>query len=134
MVDVSPFQAEFGTRQGRISPLGVVPPEGSFVYTLGYDLPLHSAILSINDYIQITQSATFTAGTKLFRMRVRMRSPIQIPQGLKWILTLSIDGVERTRRTLVANALRDLFDLAANVTNLGGGAHAVALRLQLVTG
>jgi hypothetical protein len=57
-----------------------------------------------------------------------------MPSGVKWIFTLIIDGVERTRRTLRAGALRDLVDLAANVANIGGGAHSVALRLQLVTG
>lgn len=130
----TPFQRDFGTRQGRIdNPQGVVPPEGSFVFVLGYDLPLHTEILGVNDYIEISQLGEFAANTKILRMRVRLRAPVVMPTGVKWILILYIDGIERTRRTLRAGSLRDLYDLAANVTGYGPGEHLVVLRLQLVT-
>lgn len=135
MAEVTPFTSLLGTQQGRVTnPVGEVPPEGSNVFVLGFDLPLHTGIFKINDYVEVTQNATFAAGAKIFRVRARLRSPLVIPPWMKWAFTLSIDNVERTRRTLRAGALRDLHDLAANVTNIGGGAHLVALRLQLVTG
>jgi hypothetical protein len=129
-VALAAWNRELGTTQGRLMPLGFVPPEGTFAFVLGRDLPGLAQKLAVGDFAEVKQTADF-GGSKLVRFRSRMRSPAVMPAGFAWKASLRIDGTERASTLLTAGRPRDRLDLAANVSKLSGN-HELAFRLQLV--
>jgi len=53
----TPFEADYGTRQGRIEPTDGPPFEGSFVLQLGHDLPGVIRIFKNGDSHMVAQTA-----------------------------------------------------------------------------
>ncbi len=126
------WNRELGTTQGRIAPAGFVPPEGSFAFVLGRDLPGLVEKLAVGDYVEAAQSADF-GDTQLVRLHARLRPPASIPPGVEWKASLRIDGAERALQLLAPGRTRDRVDLAANVSKLSGN-HELAFRLELAGG
>ncbi len=128
----SPFEraAYFG-QQGRIIPAGWSAPEGDYVFCLGVDAPGRFEELDIGDYVEVSQTATFQAGTKLLRMRVKIRGPAVVPPGCAWLLVLIVGGGVRAQRRIDAGRTRELVDLSANVSKLVG-AQDITLHLELI--
>ena len=124
------WNRELGTTQGRVVPQQYMPPEGSFAFVLGRDLPGLTQKLAIGDRVEVKQSASF-GDAKLLRLRARMRPPSAVPAGAAWKASLRIDGVERVSALLKPGRTRDRLDLATNVSKLVGD-HELAFRLELV--
>jgi hypothetical protein len=129
-VALSAWNRELGTTQGRVVPQGFAPPEGTFAFVLGRDLPGLAQKLAAGDRVEVKQTASF-GDAKLLRLRARMRPPVVAPVGVAWKASLRIDGVERASALLTAERTRDRLDLAANVSKLVGD-HELAFRLELV--
>jgi hypothetical protein len=130
-VALTAWNRELGTTQGRVVPQQYAPPEGSFTFVLGRDLPGLTQKLAIGDRVEVKQSASF-GDAKLLRLRARMRPPSSIPPaGVAWKASLRIDGVERVSALLKPGRIRDRLDLATNVSKLVGD-HELAFRLELV--
>lgn len=128
---VSPWQAGFGTTQGQIQPSGWQPPEGTYAFCLGSDIPNFTAWLAAGDYIEIAQACTPAAGAKYLRPKLRIRGPTSMPMGAVWTFTIRVDGVARWSHTIAPGRLRDLADVAINVGNIAAGDHTFAFRLEL---
>ena len=126
------WNRELGTTQGRVTPQLYTPPEGSFAFVLGRDLPGLSQKLSFGDYVEVKQTASF-GDTKLLRLRTRMRPPTTVPAGAAWRATFRIDGAEQVSALLAPGRTRDRVDLVVNVSKLVGN-HELAFRLELVAG
>ena len=124
------WNRELGTTQGRVVPQGFAPPEGTFAFVLGRDLPGLAQKLAVGDRVEVKQTASF-GDAKLLRLRARMRPPVVVPSGVAWKASLRIDGVERASALLTPDRTRDRLDLAANVSKLVGD-HELAFRLELV--
>jgi len=129
-VALTAWNRELGTTQGRVVPQGFAPPEGTFAFVLGRDLPGLAQKLAVGDRVEVKQTASF-GDTKLLRLRARMRPPVVAPVGVAWKASLRIDGVERASALLTPERTRDRLDLAANVSKLVGD-HELAFRLELV--
>lgn len=128
----TPFTRELGTRQGRIVPAGTTPADGSHVMCFGFDEALHMESFNVGDYVQISQTAEFAAGTKLLRVVGDVREPqITLPGTLAWRLGLWIDGTLHAAHLIRGGGRTRRRHLAANVSKLGAGNHAVTLRLEL---
>ena len=127
---VTAWNRELGTTQGRVAPQLYAPPEGTFAFVLGRDLPGLTQKLVVGDRVEVKQTASF-GDTKLLRLRARMRPPTTVPTGLAWKASLRIDGVERVSTLLQPGRTRDRLDLATNVSKLVGD-HELAFRLELV--
>lgn len=124
------WDRELGTTQGRIAPEGFAPPEGTFAFVLGRDLPGLAQSLNVGDFVEVRQSADF-GDAKIVRLRARMRPPASVPAGVAWEASLRIDGAEHARSLLVPGRVRDRIDLAANVSKLTGD-HELTFRLAVV--
>lgn len=124
------WNRELGTTQGRIAPAGFVPPEGTFAFVLGRDLPGLTQRLEVGDFVEVKQTADFN-GAKLVRLRTRMRPPDVLPLGVGWKATLRVDGSEHASALLTPGRMRDRVDLAVNVSKLSGD-HEIAFRLEVV--
>ena len=124
------WNRELGTTQGRIAPRGFAPPEGTFAFVLGRDLPGLSQKLAVGDFVETKQLADF-GDAKLVRLRARLRPPATQPPGVAWKASLRIDGAERANALLAPGRTRDRLDLAVNVSKLSGN-HELAFRLELV--
>lgn len=132
MTVLDAWTRELATKQGRITPaLGAVA--GTKAFCLGFDTPGHAAVLAPGDFAQIEQEATFTPGTRIFRMSARVRPPTLIPTGYKWVLSLLVDDVEMTSIRLDAGGPTRTRTLDANVSKLAAGNHFVTIRLRLLT-
>ena len=129
---VSPWDMLFGRQQGRIAPVGAVPPEGLYAFTLGLDgsVASHLQELAVGDYIELTQTGDFDTET-FFGVPLQIRGPATIAAGTSgWKVSLLINTVEVASRTFGANAVIDT-ELKANVSALAGN-NDVAIRLELV--
>ena len=124
------WNRELGTTQGRVTPQGFMPPEGTFAFVLGRDLPGLTQRFAIGDRVEVKQTASF-GDTKLLRLRTRMRPPPEVPPEVAWKASLCIDGEERASTVLTPGRTRDRLDLAANVSKLVGD-HELSFRLELV--
>jgi phage tail-like protein len=109
-------------------PQGFVPPEGTFAFALGRDLPGLTQRLRVGDFVEVNQAADF-GGASFVRFRARMRPAAALLAGVAWKASVLVDGVERTSAVL-AGRLRDRADLAANVSKLSGN-RDLAFRLTL---
>lgn len=121
---------ELGTTQGRIIPVNFVPIDGVWVLCLGRDLAALEQDLNVGDFVQIEQTADFDS-TEVVEISVRLRSSSALPSPRRWKVQLLIDSVERAVRILRDGEEVDQ-KLAANVSQLAPGNHALALRLELV--
>jgi phage tail-like protein len=133
----TPFDAEYGTRQGRIEPTDGPAFQGAFVYQLGHDLPGQLREFAANDVHVIDQSATFTTGARTLRLKARVRPPTSMPAGTRWIVFVQIDGTTHSWIQILAGDIeRTYADLAASIStgNLGGGSHDVELTLLFAGG
>lgn len=124
------WNRELGTTQGRIAPAAFTPPEGTFAFVLGRDLPALAQKLNVGDFVEVKQTADF-GDTAIVRFRARMRPPATVPAGVAWKASILIDGGERASTLLVPGRTRDRIDLAANVSKLLGN-HELAFRLAVV--
>jgi hypothetical protein len=129
-VALTAWDRELGTTQGRIAPEGFTPPEGTFAFVLGRDLPGLAQKLEVGDFVEVKQTADF-GDAKVVRLRARMRPPASVPAGVGWRASLRIDGAERASALLVPGRDRDRIDLAANVSKLTGD-HELGFRLAVV--
>ena len=124
------WNRELGMTQGRIAPAAFTPPEGTFAFVLGRDLPGLMQKLEVGDFVEVKQTADF-GDANLVRLRARLRPPATVPAGVAWKASLRIDGGERASQLLVPGRTRDRVDLAANVSKLAGD-HELGFRLELV--
>ena len=122
-VALTAWNRELGMTQGRIAPRNHVPPEGTYVFVLGCDLPGLTQRFAVGDHVE---------DAKLVRLRARMRPSAATPAGVAWQASLRIYGEERTNVLLTPGRMRDRLDLVANVSKLVGD-HELAFRLELVT-
>jgi hypothetical protein len=129
-VALTAWDRELGTTQGRIAPAAFTPPEGTFAFVLGRDLPGLAQKLNVGDFVEVKQTADF-GDAKIVRFRARMRPPASLPANVGWRASIRIDGGERASTLLVPGRTRDRVDLAANVSKLSGN-HELAFRLALV--
>ena len=124
------WNRELGTTQGRIASAAFTPPEGTFAFVLGRDLPGLTQKLEVGDFVEVKQTADF-GDAKIARFRARMRPPGSVPAGLGWRASIRIDGAEQASALLLPGRTRDRVDLAANVSKLSGD-HELAFRLAVV--
>lgn len=124
------WNRDLGTTQGRIAPAAFTPPEGTFAFVLGRDLPGLAQKLEVGDFVEVKQTADF-GDAKVVRFRARMRPPANAPAGAGWKASIRIDGAEYASALLLPGRIRDRGDLAANVSKLSGN-HELAFRLAVV--
>ncbi|HEU4406565.1 MAG TPA: hypothetical protein VFS43_14965 [Polyangiaceae bacterium] len=125
--DEGAFTARLGAGQGR-APDG----EGGHAFVLGQEEPGWRGDLEAGDYAEVRQEVDLSGAT-LVRVRLRLRVPKDVPPGLAWQASLWVGGVRRASARAEPGRTRLLTDLAASVGALRG-AHAVAVRLELVAG
>lgn len=126
----TPFDAAMGSRQGRIRPAGFDPTSGEYAFVLGSDATRHLHDFEIGDHAETQQNVDLT-GQNLVRAKIRMRNAPEIPAGVNWEASITIDGTRQTAMLLRPGRTRDRADMAANVSKLSG-VHLVGLRLELV--
>jgi len=126
----TPFDTALGTRQGRISPVGFTPTSGDFAFVLGSDADGDVHDFEIGDHAEVQQSVDVSA-ENFIRARLRLRNPSQLPAGVGWQASITIDGAPGATMLLADGRSRDRADMAANVSKLTGN-HVVGLRLELV--
>jgi hypothetical protein len=124
-MELDAFSSRLGDGQGRIETLAV---EASFV--LGDLQPGRMFELRQGDYAEVAQTTDLTDVT-LVRARCTLVVPAGLPTSLAWEASFLVDGVKLASTTCGAGRARELTDLAANVSKLGGD-HEVAIRLTLV--
>lgn len=127
------FTREVGTRQGRIAPTGVTPVQSTHVFCLGIDGTDAYDVMTPGDFVQVEQEATFTPGTKLFRVTAQVRPPAVIPNGYKWVFQILVDDVVLVEHRLVAGDVTRTRAFALNVSKLAAGDHIVTMRLRFLT-
>lgn len=132
MADLTPWNRELGTKQGRITPAAVAPQEGTKVFCLGWDLPGHNDELVFDDFAAIEQTATFDVSTRLLRITAIIRPPTVIPAGTKWVVDVLIDSVVVVSHLLAVGPTRRR-NFSVNVSKFAAGDHAVMLRLRFAS-
>lgn len=129
---ITPWESDWSISAGLIQPEEINPPAGEDVVCLGSSVPNAFANLNVGDYTQISQSAEFATTLALVRMTFSFRSPLVLPTGVLWRVSIFVNGSEVAGRDVSNDGrLVTRFDLAANVSNLGGGDHTLAMRLAL---
>lgn len=127
----TPFGAGIGTDSTlRIQPQNWTPPDGAYVMCLGSDRIGQVNRLAVGDFLEFGQTGDFDT-TTIFRVVSRTRGPATMPGDTYWEASIRIDGVAHATRRIEAGRTRDLVDMAANVSNLTAGDHALAFRLEL---
>ena len=126
------FDYRIGLGQGRLQRYGSTPGSGDFVFVIGdTDVePGRRYDLAPGDLGEVTQQVDLT-GADLVRALLHLRVPDDVPAGLAWEVSITIDGAKTARATCRAGRDRTMTDLAANVSKLAG-VHQVGVRLQLV--
>lgn len=130
------FTKATGTQQGRVRPLEFLPDrEWSFV--LGHERAGERAFFQVGDSVRSGQSGVFVPAVgpriNLIRFRGQIRAPLQLPPGADFRIAVLIDGIARASRLVGAGGgKRPLVDMAANVSDLGAGAHVVEFELKVV--
>ena len=80
MAELTPFDAELGLEQGRLTPpTNFVPTDGESAYVLGTDLPGTERLVRLGDRVELTQNADLTVGTKLLRYSAKLVPPARMP-------------------------------------------------------
>lgn len=126
------FNKSLGTKQGRIKPSSIVPYAGEYVFCLGHEDANVFEPISPGDFALVEQHAAFTGGTKLLRLRVKLRPPQIIPIGYKWLFEILVnDEVWISQRLVPGGPARDR-RFALNVSKLPAIKHYVTLRIRYV--
>lgn len=132
---LTPFNIGTGIdagQSGRIKPTGWIPPDGSYVFCLGYDRPGRIESMRASDSIVISQSNAIPTGATLLKVRALLRSPVAaLPGGLSWVLSLLVGTTELARRKLAPGRSRDLLDLAMCVQSYAATTVVVKMKLGL---
>ncbi len=92
------LDASIGTAAGRMTPAGWVPTEGSYAFVLGSDVPNVRRKVHTDEFVEIEQSADFSAG-KLVRIRAHVR-PTSTTSGLSWQLAFRVNRADRVVHVL----------------------------------
>ena len=124
------FDCRLGSGQGRLQRRTGTPGSGDWIFVIGDDEPGQRYDLAAGDRGEVSQPIDLT-GADLVRARLHLRVPGDVPAGLAWEASITIDGVQAARATCRPGQERVLTDLAANVSKLAG-VHLVGVRLQLV--
>lgn len=124
-MELDAFRSRLGEGQGRIE---TSAGEASFV--LGELEPGRLFDLQLGDYAEVVQTTDLT-GVTLVRAGCTLVVPGGLPTSLAWEASILIDGLKLASTTCGAGHVRELTDLAANVSKLAGD-HEVAIRLTLV--
>ena len=112
------FDCRLGHGQGRM--------EGGGFVLGGEDRRLFHE-LSPGDHAELVQQVDLTDADL-----VRMEGTIEVPEGgPAWEVSVIVDGVKGTTRTVDAGGTRRLTDLCANVSKLTG-VHEVGVRLEML--
>jgi len=122
------FNQEYGTRQGRIVPLGMTPV-GSYSFVLGSDREGTVNYLNTGDKVVLSQTADCT-GLKLVRFVARLRAPAA-RAGHKWTFTWGVDGIVRGYRHLLPGRTVDMQDGVIDLSQLAPGNHVLELALTV---
>jgi hypothetical protein len=136
---LSVWTRELGESRGRIAPANWTPTSGDYAFVLGSDTLNAFETLNVGDYIEASQTATFTNQCALLRVSAYIRPPSAMPSGLYWRLGLLVDAVEYAAAKIRPGFPKRRIDLAANVMHLATlGVHTtprtVTLRLTLAVG
>lgn len=132
-VGIPPLKIGVGTgRAMRIQPASWTTSDGQWVMALGHERPSRKEQFRNGDLFEVVQIGEFTETI------VRARGficGVEVPADSQWVLSLLIDGVERTQRVVHndPDRERDLFDIAANVAHVAAGSHDIRFRLEFVT-
>lgn len=132
-LELDAFSATPGVDAGAIVPAGIVPADGVRAFCLGHDTPGFFAFFRPGDYVEVTQSGSFSKPLVLFQARTRAPTTPP-PAGYAWVASLLFDGVEVARRTLALRGPVDwewtLNTLDVNHNPLEGN-HLLSFRLTL---
>ena len=131
MASLDAFRSRLGVGQGRISPQGVEPTAGTYLFVLGDDEPGRWFDLAPGDRAEVVQEIDLTA-VDLVRAYLHLRVPASLPPGYAWEVSLIVDGEKRARASCGPGRSRTITDLAANVSKQIG-IHTIGIRLQLVS-
>jgi hypothetical protein len=109
-LEFSPYDTNFGSVQGRLSPSGWTPTGGQYAFVLGSDVAGRYGDFFNGDSISISQVTTLTNGD-LVSLKLRFRTPIPNKPNFSWrfsILTTT-GGVTKTmvQRDLVDGTTRE---------------------------
>jgi hypothetical protein len=124
-MEVDAFTEALGTRQGRVR-------RGTgHVLVLGDVEAGRVHALSVGDYVEWEQEVDLT-GELVVRVQGSMVTPKDVPAGLAWEVSITVDDVKRARLVATPGRRQRIDDVAAYVGDLAGD-HRVALRLELVS-
>lgn len=137
---LTPFNARWGTRQGRIKPVNWTAPLGAYVLCLGDDLPGTTGLLRNGDELDVSQLADFSS-LSFVRYLARLRPPSTVPAGCAWFLDVLLTSIVLDSPVTVIQSLpllpgrtRDLRDLGINIgsgsTAPGGASSTLTFRLR----
>jgi acyl dehydratase len=130
------FSRELGTKQGRIAPTAVLPPQGAYVMCLGYEGGHRPEHLAPGDFAEVTQVAAWPTGTKLIAVTAQVApptTPLPADAGLRWVVQLLIDNVEFARHGFTGTDLRvRVRHLSANVSKLAATPTTHELKIRLL--
>ncbi len=113
------FDADAGVSQGRILPTGWTAPAGDYVFVLGHDVPGTLRKIVPGDGVSVAQTVDL-AGSYYLRLRSKIRGVEEMPSGLSWKFTCTINGELITSRVL--DRTHELYDLSfpVGIYNLAG--------------
>lgn len=126
----TPFDADLGTYQGRISKAGA--PQGTYVYELGHALPGVVRSFVDGDAHETSQAGDLS-GITLWRFTLDIRPPADVPLGMTWTFTASVSTAS-TSFTIEPGRSRRRVDLALNVFDFQGAGNVTATFSLSVSG
>lgn len=130
------FTKALGTQQGRTQPKEFTPHK-EWSFTLGHERSGEIGLFDVGDSIKVGSSGEFVLGVgpriNLIRYRGQLRAPTSMPPGRDWKVSMKINGVVRASRLIgTGGAKRPVVNMAANVSDLGAGAHTLEFVLEVV--
>lgn len=130
------FTKALGTQQGRTQPREFTPA-GEWSFVLGHERPGDVSFFQIGDEVKNGASGLFIPAVgpriNIVRYRGQVRSPSTLPPGVGWQVAIVVDSVVRASRILgTGGTKRQVVDMAANVSDLGAGAHTLEFVLKVV--
>ena len=129
---VTAFNAEPGTRSGRIIPTEIPAAAGDYVLCLGSSSPNFFQTLQPGDYARAAQTADWGGEGTLLRASLAFRAPRVMPAAMRWRLSMQLAGVEVSAHELgEGGAILERVDMGANLVDVSGDLE-LAFELQLV--
>lgn len=126
-MELDVFTEALGVRQGRVR----TDTDPSHVLVLG-DLEARRVHdLKVGDYVEWKQEVDL-GPDDLVRVRGSMTAPKDVPAGLAWELSITIEGRKVSRLHAVAGRVQRVDDLAAFAGD-DVGRRTVGVRLELVS-